>query len=222
MRVLLAEEDAQVGKEIKYMLEQNELTVELVSAAEMIYDCVMYDEYDVLVLNRQMAGATGIEICQELRKKAYTRGILIIGKNTVEERIAGYDAGVDDYLLQPFDYRELAAKVKALGRRSSQRIQENTITIGEFTLNRTAKLLKRRNRKIQLSPREFQIFDLLVQNNGIALSREIITDRIWGLETEVTSNNIDAYIKLLRHKLGNGKGRTIIKTVRGVGYKIEI
>ncbi|MBR3456910.1 MAG: winged helix-turn-helix transcriptional regulator, partial [Selenomonadaceae bacterium] len=92
---------------------------------------------------------------------------------------------------------------------------------GDFTLNRTAKVLKKRNQVIQLSPREFQIFDLLAQNIGIVVPRDIILDRIWGLESDVSSNNIDSYMKILRKKLEPEDGQNLIKTVRGVGYKLE-
>jgi DNA-binding response OmpR family regulator len=96
------------------------------------------------------------------------------------------------------------------------------VEVGEFTLNRTTKVLKKKDEVIQLSPREFQIFDLLVQNLGIVVPRDILLDRIWGMEADVSSNNIDSYIKILRKKLDLGDGETAIKTVRGIGYKLEV
>ena len=116
---------------------------------------------------------------------------------------------------------QLMARLRALGRRSTQKIQQDVVEVGEFTLNRTAKVLKKKDKVIQLSPREFQIFDLLAQNIGIVVPRDIILDRIWGLESDVSSNNIDSYMKILRKKLDLGDGGTVIKTVRGVGYKLE-
>ena len=94
--------------------------------------------------------------------------------------------------------------------------------LGEFSLDRTSKVLRHKDSIIQLSPREFQIFDLLVQNVGIVVPRDIILDRIWGLESEVSSNNIDSYVKLLRKKLEAAEGKFLINTIRGVGYKLEI
>ena len=131
---------------------------------------------------------------------------------------AGRIAGGQEYLLQ---HPELLARLRALGRRSSQKIQQDVVKVGDFTLNRTAKVLKKKDQVIQLSPREFQIFDLLAQNLGIVVPREIILDRIWGLESEVSSNNIDSYVKLIRKKLDLGDGSTMIQTIRGVGYKLE-
>ena len=129
--------------------------------------------------------------------------------------------GADDYLVKPFEFAELLARLRALGRRTNQKIQQEVIQIGEFSLNRTAKVLHKGTQVIQLSPREFQIFDLLVQNVGIVVPRDIILDRIWGLESEVSSNNIDSYVKLLRKKLDLADGQTMIHTIRGVGYKLE-
>lgn len=223
MQVLLAETDESFGKLLKFVLEQNEIVVEWLVSGDLIDEYAMYDEYDVLLISQSLAGETGFEVCQSLREKGFSRGIMIMAdKTSAEDRIRGYEAGVDDYIMKPFDNRELAAKIKALGRRSSHALLENVVVIGDLKLDRNAKSVSRRKKRLQLSPREFQLFDLLVQNAGIAVSREIILDRVWGLETEVSTNNVDAYIKLLRKKIGLVKGKTIIKTVRGVGYMLKV
>ncbi len=221
MRVLLAEDDKRLGKLIKYMLEQNQIQVEWVTNGSDIYEYATYTEYDILVLDWMMPGETGISACQRLRQDGYERAILMLtARDSIEDRVTGLDAGADDYLVKPFEFAELLARLRALGRRTTQKIQQDIVEVGEFTLNRTAKVLKKGSEVIQLSPREFQLFDLLAQNIGIVVPREIILDRIWGLEADVSSNNIDSYMKLLRKKLDLGKGHTIIKTVRGVGYKL--
>ena len=222
MRVLLAEDDPKLGKLIQYMLEQNEISVEWVKRGDEIFDYATYEEYDVLVLDWMMPGESGVAACKRLREHGYGRAILILtARDTLEDRVSGLDAGADDYLVKPFEFAELLARLRALGRRSSQKIQQDVVQIGEFTLNRTAKVLKKGEAVIQLSPREFQIFDLLAQNIGIVVPREIILDRIWGLESEVSSNNIDSYVKLIRKKLDLGDGKMMIHTIRGVGYKLE-
>jgi DNA-binding response OmpR family regulator len=169
-----------------------------------------------------MPGLPGTQACRQLRQDGYEKAILFLtARDAVEDRVAGLDAGGDDYLVKPFEFAELLARLRALGRRSSQHIQPDTVTIGEFTLDRMSKTVRRGGELIQLSPREYQLFDLLVQNAGIVVPRDIILDRVWGLESEVSSNNIDSYVKIIRRKLRLGEGRTIIKTVRGVGYKLE-
>ncbi len=222
MRVLLAEDDQRLGKLIKYMLEQNHIQVEWVTDGSDIYDYAQYTEYDILVLDWMMPGESGVDACRRLRKDGYERAILMLtARDSVEDRVTGLDAGADDYLVKPFEFVELLARLRALGRRSTQKIQQDVVEVGGFTLNRTAKVLKKDGLVIQLSPREFQIFDLLAQNIGIVVPRDIILDRIWGLESDVSSNNIDSYMKILRKKLDTGDGSTVIKTVRGVGYKLE-
>ncbi|MBQ2411598.1 MAG: response regulator transcription factor [Anaerovibrio sp.] len=223
MHVLLAEDDMKLGKLIKYMLEQNGISTEWVTTGDMIYDYAMYEDYDVLVLDWMMPKMSGVDACKKLRSDGYQRAILLLtARDSIEDRVTGLDAGADDYLVKPFEFAELMARLRALGRRSSQKIQQDMMDLGDFILDRTSKVLKKGEQVIQLSPREFQIFDLLVQNMGIVVPRDIILDRIWGLESEVSSNNIDSYVKLLRKKLESADGQMIISTIRGVGYKLEI
>ena len=223
MHVLLAEDDMKLGKLIKYMLEQNGISTEWVTTGDMIYDYAMYEDYDVLVLDWMMPKMSGVDACKKLRSDGYQRAILLLtARDSIEDRVTGLDAGADDYLVKPFEFAELMARLRALGRRSSQKIQQDMMDLGDFIRDRTSKVLKKGEQVIQLSPREFQIFDLLVQNMGIVVPRDIILDRIWGLESEVSSNNIDSYVKLLRKKLESADGQMIISTIRGVGYKREI
>ena len=222
MRVLLAEDDKRLGNLIQYMFEQNKFSVEWITNGSDIYEYAMYSEYDILILDWMMPGENGIEACRRLRDNGYEKAILMLtAKDTIEDRVTGLDAGADDYLVKPFEFAELLARLRALGRRSTQKIQQEIVDIGDFNLNRTTKVLKKNNQIIQLSPREFQIFDLLAQNLGVVVPRDIILDRIWGLERDITSNNIDSYMKILRKKLQEVDGKISIKTIRGIGYRLE-
>lgn len=222
MRVLLAEDDKRLGNLIQYMLQQNEILTTWTMDGSEIYEFARYDDYDVLVLDWMMPGENGVDACRRLREDGYQKAILILtAKDSIEDRVTGLDAGADDYLVKPFEFAELLARLRALARRSTQKIQQDIVSVGEFSVNRMAKVVKHKGEIVQLSPREFQIFDLLVQNLGIVVPRDIILDRIWGCDAEVSSNNIDSYVKLLRKKLDLSKGETVIQTVRGVGYKLE-
>ena len=222
MRVLLAEDDKKLGRLVKLMLEQNDISTEWITEGNQIFDYAMYEEYDVLILDWMMPGETGIAACKRLRNAGYQRAVLMLtARDSVEDRVAGLDAGADDYLVKPFDFSELMARLRALGRRSSQKIQQEIMELGKLTVDRTSKLLKKGGQVIQLSPREFQLFDLLLQNKGNVVPRDIILDRVWGMETDVSTNNIDSYMKLLRKKLEQADGGIAINTVRGVGYKLE-
>ena len=222
MRVLLAEDDKRLGNLIQYMLQQNEILTTWTMNGSEIYEFARYDDYDVLVLDWMMPGENGVDACRRLREDGYQKAILILtSKDSIEDRVTGLDAGADDYLVKPFEFAELLARLRALARRSTQKIQQDIVSVGEFSVNRMAKVVKHKGEVVQLSPREFQIFDLLVQNLGVVVPRDIILDRIWGCDAEVSSNNIDSYVKLLRKKLDLSKGKTAIQTVRGVGYKLE-
>lgn len=222
MRVLLAEDDKRLGNLIQYMLQQNGIQVTWTMKGNEIYEYAMYDKYDVLVLDWMLPGENGVDACRRLRDDNYQRAILILtAKDSVEDRVTGLDAGADDYLVKPFEFAELLARLRALSRRSSQVIQQDIVTVGPFSIDRMARIVKKGEEIVQLSPREFQIFDLLIQNLGVVVPRDIILDRIWGFDADVSSNNIDSYVKLLRKKLDVGTGQPLIQTVRGVGYKLE-
>ena len=223
MRVLLAEDDKRLGRLIEYMLMQKRIQVEWITNGTDIFEYAMYSEYDILILDWMLPGVSGIDACRSLREAGYEKAILMLtAKDTIEDRVTGLDAGADDYLVKPFEFDELLARLRALGRRSTQKIQQEVIEVGDFTLNRTTKVLKKKNQVIQLSPREFQLFDLLAQNLGVVVPRDIILDRIWGMERDITSNNIDSYMKILRKKLNEVDGNISIKTVRGIGYRLEV
>jgi DNA-binding response OmpR family regulator len=135
--------------------------------------------------------------------------------------LKGLDTGADDYIVKPFEFSELLARLRALSQRSLTTAREESVTLGNFLINRATRQATRESQEIQLSGREFQLLDLLVRNRGTVVPREIILDRVWGLETEVTSNTLDAYIHLLRKKLGLPIDGVMIVNIKGVGYKLE-
>lgn len=222
MRVLLAEDDKRLGNLIKYMLEQKKVSVDWVVSGDMAYEYAMYDDYDVLILDWMMPIETGLSACKRLRENGYQKAIMMLtARDEVEARVTGLDTGADDYLVKPFEFNELFARIRALGRRSSSKLQQDTLNVGDLILNRNNKMIEKAGIQVQLSPREFQILDLFVQNRGNVVSRDILLDRVWGMETEVSSNNIDAYIKFLRKKIESCNSQIIIQTIRGIGYKLE-
>lgn len=185
---------------------------------EDAYDYAMAEFYDVVVLDWMMPNGDGVEICRRLRQNGYTGAILMLtAKDAVQDRVTGLESGADDYLVKPFEIDELVARLKALARRTFVPLQEEKVSFHGFTLNRTSHTLHRGDEEIFLTPREFQLLDLLVQNQGQVVPRETILDRVWGWDADVSMKTIDATIKLLRKKLKDD----VIQTVRGVGYKID-
>lgn len=224
MNILLAEDDLQLGELIGFMLKKKGgYKVDWVMEGEDAYDYAVASHYDILVLDWMMPNGDGVDVCCRLRKEGYSGAILMLtAKDTVEDRIAGLDSGADDYLVKPFEIDELLARLRALSRRNYAPIVEEEIHIHDMVLNRTSQTVCQGEENIQLSPREFQLLDLLIQNKGQVLPREVILDRVWGYDADVSIKTIDATVKLLRKKLDVIGKQERIQSIRGVGYKFEI
>lgn len=223
MNILLAEDDSRLGELIVYMLKKKgDFKVEWVTDGEDAYYYALSSHYDVLILDWMIPGATGVDVCRRLRKHGYSGAILMLtAKDTVDDRIEGLDAGADDYLVKPFEIGELLARLRALTRRNYAPILEEEVRVDDLVLNRLSHLVRIGDSVIQLSPREFQLFDLLVQHKGQVLPREVILERIWGLDADVAPKTIDATIKLIRKKLDPFGKQDLLQSIRGVGYKFD-
>ncbi|MBM7690930.1 DNA-binding response OmpR family regulator [Peribacillus deserti] len=223
MNILLAEDDVKLGELIKYMLKKKGgYKAEWVTEGEDAYYYATTSHYDVVILDWMMPNGSGVDICRRLRKEGYSGAILMLtAKDSVQDRIEGLDSGADDYLVKPFEIDELLARLRALSRRNYAPILEEEIGVHHFVLNRSSQILRSERDEIQLSPREFQLLDLLLQNKGHVLPREVIMDRIWGYDSEVSMKTIDATVKLLRKKLDQLGKQELLHSIRGVGYKIE-
>lgn len=223
MNILLAEDDLQLGELVEYMLKKKgSYHVDWVNTGEDAYEYAKTSHYDVLILDWMMPGGDGISVCKKLRNDGYSGAIIILtAKDALEDRINGLDAGADDYLVKPFEIGELLARLRALSRRNYAPILEEQVAYHGLLIHRTSQTVSKDEHVIQLSPREFQLFDLLVQNKGQVLPRELILDRIWGLDADVSTKTIDATIKLLRKKLDTLGKQDLLQSIRGVGYKVE-
>ncbi|GIM46608.1 DNA-binding response regulator [Collibacillus ludicampi] len=223
MKVLLAEDELRLGQLIAHMLKKKGHIVDWVTQGEDAYDYALASYYDVLILDWMMPGEDGVSVCRRLRQENYEGAILLLtAKDSVHDRVEGLDAGADDYLIKPFEFDELFARLRALSRRNYAPIQKDIVSIDDLVINRTNYTVQRGDQSIQLTPREFQLLDLLLRNRGQVLTREVILDRIWGYDAEITSNPVDAYIKLLRKKIDTPGKKTLIQSIRGVGYKLDI
>ena len=224
MHILLAEDDLILGKFIQYILEKAGHQVNWITAGDLAYKEVTIapTAYDVLLLDWMLPGKTGIEICHCLRQDSYQKAIMLLtARDDIEDRVTGLDVGADDYLVKPFQKAELLARLRALQRRNEKQLQQDSLQVGPWTLNRGRSSLQADTGiAVALSPREFQLLDLLSQNKGTVVPRDIIFDRIWGRESDVSLNCIDFYVKSLRQKMQLVPGE-YIHTVRGVGYKLE-
>lgn len=223
MNILLAEDDIKLGELISYMLEKKaKYHVDWVQTGEDAYEYAIASHYDVMIMDWMMPEGDGIQTCKKLRSERYGGAILMLtAKDAIEDRVIGLDSGADDYLVKPFEIDELLARLRALGRRNFSPIREDILKIEDITINRINQTIEKDHQHIQLTPREYQLLDLLVQNKGQVLTRDIIYDRIWGTETDVSYKTIDATVKLLRKKLAIFNKENWLHSIRGVGYKLE-
>jgi two-component system, OmpR family, response regulator MprA len=166
-----------------------------------------------------MPGLDGLQVARKVRGDGVTTPILMLtARHEVSDRVAGLDAGADDYLVKPFALDELLARLRALLRRSGVSESVETLRVADLVLDPSARTVFRRDRRIDLTKTEFDLLELLVYNAGIVLTREVIFERIWGYDFETSSNSLDVYIGYLRRKLEAAGEPRLVHTVRGVGY----
>lgn len=222
MHILLAEDDLKLGKLIVHMLKKNQHSVDWVQDGEAAYDYALTVQYDTMILDWMMPKLDGVQVCKRLRNRQYNGAILMLtAKDSVDDRVYGLDAGADDYLVKPFEFPELFARLRALSRRSASPVSQDIVEVSDLKLNRTTRMVEKSGQVIQLTPKEYQLLELLMVNAGQTLPRELIIDRIWGYSFDVSDNNLDALVRLLRKKVDQQEPR-LIHSVRGVGYKLEI
>lgn len=221
MKILLAEDDINLGKLLSMLLKKQNITVNWVQDGEAAYDAVYADGYDVLVLDWMMPLLSGLDLCKRLRGEDYQGKILLLtAKDTLADKVQGLNSGADDYLVKPFELEELVARLNALCRRQGQYSAEK-LRYGSYTLESSTYCLVYGEQRVELRPREFKLLELLLRNSGQVIPRAVLQDRIWGIESDVTDNNLDVHIRLLRKKIMELNGEELIKTMRGVGYYVE-
>ena len=216
MRLLLVEDDAMIGAGIRTGLRQQGYSVDWVRDGEAGELATKTTPYDAILLDIGLPKKTGLELLAHWRKQKNAVPVLIItARDAVSDRIAGLDAGADDYLVKPFDLDELAARLRALLRRHSGRATP-LIEHGALTLDPASHQVTLDGSPISLSAREFALLHSLLENPGVPLSRAQLEDRLYGWEEEIGSNAVEVYIHSLRRKLGN----EWVRNVRGVGYLV--
>lgn len=223
MLILLAEDDPKIAKLLVHLLKKDGHQVDHARDGE---EALMYhglNDYEVIILDWMMPVLDGIEACKKLRQMGFLNGILMLtAKDTLDDKVIGLESGADDYLVKPFEYRELSARLKALSRRNMKKIKSDISIKGSFSIDRSLQMAFYKKDRIDFTKREYQLFSLLFENEGIAVPRKIIIDRVWGIDGDISNNNLDAFIRLLRKKLKKATSQKVIMNVRGIGYKLEV
>jgi DNA-binding response OmpR family regulator len=221
MHLLVIEDDPRLVRLLRRLLEEDRHVVEIATTGRDGLDIVEATTgIELIVLDIGLPDLSGLEVARRIRASGNEVAILMLtARDTVGDRVTGLDAGADDYLVKPFAYEELAARLRALGRRGARtRRPEPKLVAGPIVLEETTRRVTLDGRTVDLSPREFSLLECLLRHPGQTLSRDQLLDQAWPFNVAVTPNAVDAYVHYLREKLG-AAGR-LIETVRGVGYRL--
>lgn len=219
MKVLLVEDEKKLIGALKYLFEKNNINLDFAEDGEEGLLFAEKDIYDVIILDIMLPKISGLEILKNIRKKKNSTPVLMLtAKDTIEDRVKGLDLGADDYLIKPFAIEELLARVRSLTRRKEKDFIGDILKYLDVVYDGKNFLLKTNNNTFDLTKKEGELMEMLIKRPGQVFTREQIIDRLWGLETDVSENNIEIYIHHLRKKLKSS--RVEIKTVRGIGYSL--
>lgn len=221
MRLLVAEDERDLNRLLQKVLTKAGYTVDGCYDGEEAQLCLLGAEYDALVLDVMMPKKDGYTLVRELRAQGVDTPVLFLtARDSVADRVTGLDLGADDYLVKPFDFDELMARIRAITRKHVGQ-RTNTLTVADLTLDTARHQAARGGEEIPLLPKEFAILEYLMRHPGTVLSREQIEDRIWNYEYAGSSNNVDGYMSRLRKKIDGGREDKLLHTVRGMGWTIR-
>lgn len=221
MRILLAEDDETLGELTEHQLKRQYHTVDWMKDGQQARDAIAASRYDVYVLDWMLPEMTGLELVREIRSKGdHTPILLLTARDAVQDRVEGLRTGADDYMIKPFAFEELEARLIALFRRQERGYQSDTLSMGDITAHLNRFEVTRGGLAIALTRREFQLLICLMRHAGQVLSREQLLDHVWGIGSDVTLNVVDATIKLLRKKVDGPYETKCIQSVYGAGYRL--
>lgn len=222
MRLLYVEDEIDILETTSKRLEREGHSVDACENGLDAMDFIEATEYDVIILDIMLPGIDGLEILSRMRAARNTTPVLLLtARDRISDRVAGLDAGADDYLVKPFAYEELIARVRALSRRLPTDEITNELTVGDLTLDIATKTVMRDDQLIKLSAREYSLLEFMMRNPGIVLSRERIEQAIYNYDFEGGSNVVDVYIRYLRKKIDANFPTKLIHTIRGSGYVLK-
>jgi DNA-binding response OmpR family regulator len=223
VHILVVEDEKRLASLLRRVLLEERHTVDVAHDGETGFDLAGSDTYDLVILDRMLPEMDGIQILSEMREADIETPVLMLtARGSIEDRVSGLRSGADDYLVKPFAMAELLARVEALLRRRNHGLDTSQeLRAGDLVLNLIRHEVKRADRLIELTAKEFALLEYLMRNAGQVLTRTQITDHVWRYDLDALSNVVDTYIHYLRDKVDRGFSQPLIKTVRGVGYKVE-
>ncbi len=224
MRILVVEDEPKIARAIKKGLEQETFAVDICMDGEEGLRYALDEPYDVIILDRMLPGMDGVTICQKLREaNKQTPVLMLTAKDKVRDRVDGLNAGADDYLIKPFAFEELLARVRTLLRRPSHMLSP-LLTCDTLRLHTQDFLVSRAGKNIALTQREFALLEYLLRNQGVIVTKDKIIAHVWDYDADILPNTVEVYIGYLRNKIDKpfAKHKPLIHTVRGFGYKVGV
>ena len=222
MRLLVVEDEKKVASFIKKGLEEEGYAVDLAADGETGLMMGLDGVHDLIILDVNLPRMDGLSVLQEFRKKKVTTPVLLLTvKATIEDKVLGLDSGADDYLTKPFAFQELLARVRALLRRKAE-TEPPLLQVADLTLDPARRLVSRGEEKIDLTAKEFALLDYFMRNPGRVLTRTMIVEHVWDYDFDSMTNVVDVYVNYLRKKIDARREQKLIRTVRGVGYVLQV
>ena len=221
MRILVVEDEVKMAGLLKRGLEEEGYAVDVANTGANGLWAATENEYDALVLDLMLPDTSGLDVCRRLRSEGRWMPVLILtARDGVPDRVAGLDAGADDYMVKPFAFSELFARLRALIRRGAGE-RPAVVTVGDLSLDPASRSVSRSGTAIELTAREFALLELLLRHAGEVLTRTRILEHVWDFAYDGGSNVVDVYVRYLREKVDRPFGRNSIETVRGSGYRFR-
>jgi two-component system copper resistance phosphate regulon response regulator CusR len=221
VKILVVEDEAKAAAYLRKGLSENGFVVDVAGRGDDGLQRALAGEYDLVILDVMLPGRDGWSVLQELRRAGKQTPVLFLSaRDTVQSRVKGLELGADDYLVKPFAFSELLARVRSVLRRGPAR-QADVVKVADLELDLTRLRATRDGQRLELTPKEFALLSLLARRAGEILSRTLIAEQVWDVNSESDSNVVDVHVRRLRAKVDDAFGRKLIHTVRGVGYVLE-
>ena len=222
MKILLVEDEEKLAAHVGLALERQGHEVRIINDGAEAIDAALKTPFQLIVLDVNLPGADGLEVLRRVRQASLpVRVLMLTARSEIGDRVAGLKAGADDYLSKPFALEELLARVEVLGRRAAGAEPSDVLTAQDVRMDVRQRRLWRGGEEVAVSPREFEVLQVLMQEPGRTFSRDEICERIWNREHEYETRTVEIFIMRLRKKLDDGRSETLIETVRGAGYRLR-
>jgi DNA-binding response OmpR family regulator len=221
MRVLVAEDDPEMGARLAQGLREHGFAVDLVAGGGEAFSYASKGVYDLIILDRMLPGRDGLDLLRSLRAAGATApAIFLTARSAVADRVEGLDAGADDYLVKPFSFAELLARIRVVLRRGGEPLP-SILRVGDLSLDPGARVVERAGQRIDLSPKQFALLHYLMRHAGQVVSRTMIQEHVWNFDFDGLTNVVDVHINRLRNKVDRDYDQPLIHTLRGVGYVLR-